>query len=198
MKKRSKGFTLVETITVLVIIAILSTMLIVGIRGHRRAIKIAQTRLQFLQYESAINRYFRYHGDLPTFFAEEELVSLADRRNSELFIKILSGAGPSGERLSNEEAAALNPKRRSFHQFTRDEFYRRKDGTVDNHVLADAFNNKNIFLIIENPFDDDVIVPKEKFPESVRSHIKNEGITNPVVIFSVSEDGRTVLSNCFD
>jgi prepilin-type N-terminal cleavage/methylation domain-containing protein len=198
MKVKNRGFSLLEVITVLVVIAVISSIIIAGISAHKKAVLVANTRVQFLQYEAAINDYCREYGDLPMFFCNEELVQLNEGNNSEIFVKILSGREPSGAPLSSEERKKLNPKGKEFHVFSDDEFFLMEDGTHDYRYIADAFNNKNIFVIVEDPFDDDVSISKRKFPEIVRKFIKNSGVRNSVVIFSVSDDEHTIISNCLD
>jgi prepilin-type N-terminal cleavage/methylation domain-containing protein len=198
MNARFKGFSLLELIVVLVIMLIIAGLVLAGVSTHKHATLVAKTQVQFLEYEAAINAYCREYGDLPTFFRDEELVSLSDPSNSEMFIKILSGQNVDGKPLSAKERKLLNPKGKIFHRFTDEEFFTASDGTQDRKILVDAFNNRNIFLIVEDPFDEDTVISKSKFPENVRKYIKGEGIKSAVVVFSVSDDGRTIISNSFN
>ncbi|MDR1401435.1 MAG: prepilin-type N-terminal cleavage/methylation domain-containing protein [Puniceicoccales bacterium] len=198
MKTKNNGFSLLEMLTVMVIIAIISSLLISGVNAHKKAVLVAKTRMQFVEYESAINMYCREYGDLPYFFRDEETVALNEGTNSETFIKILSGKTASGESLSAEEQQALNPKGKNFHTFGNSEFFLKADNTRDHTSIADAFNNTRIFIIVEDPFDNDTIISKGKFPEQARKYVKGDGVKNAIAIFSISEDGRTVVSNCFD
>jgi hypothetical protein len=115
-----------------------------------------------------------------------------------MFVKILSGQSVDGKPLSVSEKKLLNPKGKTFHTFTNEEFFMASDGTRDRKTLVDAFNNRDIFLIVEDPFDEDTIISKSKFPENVRKYIKGEGIKGTVAIFSVLDDGRMVISNSFN
>ncbi|MDR2778811.1 MAG: type II secretion system GspH family protein [Puniceicoccales bacterium] len=198
MNTESKGFSLLELIVVLVIMLIIAGLLFAGISTHKHATLVAKTQVQFLDYEAAINAYCREYGDLPPFFRDEELVLLSDLDNAEIFVKILSGRNVDGQPLSSKEKKLLNPKGKTFHTFADAEFFMKPDGTRDRKILADAFNNKNIFVIVEDPFDEDTVVSKSKFPENVRKYIRGDGIKGAVVIFSVSDDGRTVISNSFN
>ncbi|MDR2629151.1 MAG: prepilin-type N-terminal cleavage/methylation domain-containing protein [Puniceicoccales bacterium] len=198
MNIKSKGFSLLELIIVLVIMLIIAGLVLAGTSTHKHATLVAKTQIQFLEYEAAINAYCREYGDLPPFFRDEELVSLSDPNNSEMFIKILSGQNVDGQPLSANERKFLNPKGKTFHRFADEEFFVAPDGTRDRKILVDAFNNRNIFLIVEDPFDEDTVISKSKFPENVRKYIKGEGIKGAVVIFSVSDDGHTVISNSFN
>ncbi|MDR2432366.1 MAG: type II secretion system GspH family protein [Puniceicoccales bacterium] len=198
MNAKFKGFSLLELIVVLVIMLIIAGLIFAGISAHKHATLVAKTQVQFLEYEAAINAYCREYGDFPKFFRDEEVVSLSDSGNSEMFVKILSGQNVDGKPLSAEERKLLNPKGKIFHRFVDEEFFMAPDGTRDRKTLVDAFNNRNIFLIVEDPFDEDTVVSKSKFPENVRKYIKGEGIKGAVVIFSVSDDGRTVISNSFN
>ncbi|MDR1595337.1 MAG: hypothetical protein LBR91_00200 [Puniceicoccales bacterium] len=184
--------------TILVIIAIISALIFFGVSAHKTALLVAKTRMQFIEYEVAIVSYCREYGDLPPFFGNEEVVYLGEGKNSEMFVKILSGRNPSGTPLSDDDKKNLNPKGKSFHTFNANEFLLLPDGTRDTSVIADAFNNKNICIIVEDPFDKDIVISKEKFPEAVRKRVRGSGVNNAVAIFSISEDGNTVISNCLD
>ncbi|MDR1232816.1 MAG: prepilin-type N-terminal cleavage/methylation domain-containing protein [Puniceicoccales bacterium] len=198
MNSRSKGFSLLELIIVLVIMLIIAGLVLAGISTHKHAALVAKTKIQFLEYEAAINAYCREYGDLPPFFRDEELVSLRDSNNSEMFVKILSGQNVDGKPLSANEKKLLNPKGKAFHRFANEEFFMAPDGTRDRKILVDAFNNRNISLIVEDPFDEDTIISKSKFPANIRKYIKGEGVKSAVVIFSESDDGRMIISNSFD
>ena len=53
--------------------------------------------------------------------------------------------------------------------------------------------------IVENPFDDDVIISKEKFPKVIQERINGDGIKTQIAIFSITEDGtNTIVSNFTD
>jgi prepilin-type N-terminal cleavage/methylation domain-containing protein len=198
MKAKIKGFSLLEMITVLAIVAIITSLMVVGVSAHKEAVLTAKTRVQFMNYASAINMYCREYGDLPSFFRDEELIPLCEGNNSETFVKILSGLLPNGRQLSATERQQLNPLGKTFYNFPNDEFFVKSDGVRDRTVLADAFNNKNIFVIVEDPFDNDTIIARDKFPECVKRIIKSGGVKSQVVIFSVSDDERRVISNCSD
>ncbi|MDR1891255.1 MAG: type II secretion system GspH family protein [Puniceicoccales bacterium] len=198
MKTKFKGFSLLELIVVLVIMLIIAGLIFAGISTHKHATLVARTQVQFLEYEAAINAYCREYGDLPAFLHDEELVLLSDSNNSEMFIKTLSGQNTDGKPLSANEKKLLNPKGKVFHTFSDGEFFMTSDGIRDRKILVDAFNNRNIFIIVEDPFDEDTIISKSKFPENVRKYIKDEGVKSAVVIFSVSDDNHTVISNSFN
>lgn len=198
-RKKDGGFSLLEIVTVITIIGIISGLLVYSWGLHRKAIRTSKTLLQFSRYEKAIKAYCKEYGDWPSFFADEELICLSDGKASEDFIKILSGKNPDGKELSDEEKESFNPQGRSFHTFSADEFYLKDDGTRDYTKLSDAFNNKDIYIIVENPFDDDVIISKEKFPKVIQERINGDGIKTQIAIFSITEDGtNTIVSNFTD
>lgn len=197
MKRDNTGFSLIEIIVVVTILGILAIVTTNGISMHKRAVMIAKTRIQFLQYEAAIRSYCREYGDLPLFFAHEDLISLNDHAACSTFIKVLSGKTPLKERLSQSDQDALNPGSKSFHIFHDDEFFINSDGSIDYEQLADGFNNPNIFIIVEDTFDEDAIISREKFPPEAQKMIQSDGIRNSIAIFSISEKDHLVISNCF-
>ena len=197
MKMKKRGFSLLEFATVLVIISILSGVMYAGVVMHRNAIKTARTRMQFLQYESAIKFYCYEYGNLPLMFSDETLVDLNDPANAALFVKMLSGKNPDGSKLSIMDKENLNPKGKVFHDFRDEEFFLDHHRVRDVNHLADAFNCPQIYIIAEDPFDDDVVIAKSHFPEIVHKYIPDAGVKASVVIFSVSPDGKRVISNAF-
>ena len=100
---------------------------------------------------------------------------------------------PDGKELSDEEKESFNPQGRSFHTFSSDEFYLKDNGTRDYTKLSDAFNNKDIYIIVENPFYDDVIISKEKFLKVIQEHINGDRIKTQIAIFSITEEGTSTL-----
>jgi hypothetical protein len=62
----------------------------------------------------------------------------------------------------------LNPKGKVFHTSCDGEFFMTLSGVRDRKILTKAFNNRNIFIIIENLFDEDTIISKSKLPENDR------------------------------
>lgn len=197
MKKNNTGFSLIEIVVVVTILAIIAAVTTNGVSMHKKAALIAKTRIQFLQYESAIRSYCREYGDLPLFFDHENLISLNNHETCSTFIKVLSGKTPLKEKLSQSDQDALNPKSKTFHVFHDDEFFINADGTIDYAQLADGFNNPNIFIIVEDPFDEDAIISKEKLPPEAQKMIQSDGIRNSIAIFSISEKDHLVISNCF-
>lgn len=197
MKKNNIGFSIIEIIAVMAILAIVASVIISGMSMHKKAALIAQTRIQFLQYESAIRSYCREYGDLPPFFDNESIIPLNNHETCSTFIKLLSAKTPLKEKLSQHDQHALNPGNKTFHVFHDEEFFVNENGTIDYEQLADAFNNTNIYIIVEDPFDDDAIISKEKFPPEAQQFIKSDGIRNSIAIFSISEKDHLVISNCF-
>lgn len=66
MNSKIRGFTLIEILTVIAIIAILIALLSPAIRGAREQAKIDKTRAMIASLEVAINMYYTDQGSYPS------------------------------------------------------------------------------------------------------------------------------------
>lgn len=198
MNNKKNTFNLIGILIIISIIGVFGSMIISSISLHKNARFIAKTRIQFIEYESALKAYCREYGEMPHFLGTEELVWLNTEGNSELLIKALSGKNPDGSLLSNKDREFLNPLGKRFYTFSDQDFFKNTDGSIDRTKLADAFNNPNICVIVEDTMDNDVIIHKSCFPKIVQDHIKEDSLDKQVAIFSVSDDHKTIIVNWID
>jgi type II secretory pathway pseudopilin PulG len=198
MNKNSRAFSLVELAVVVLIVGLMGTMIGMGIRMHRNAGLTARTRMQFIQYESALKAYCREYGEMPPFIGAEELCWLNRDGNSELLIKSLSGRNPDGSQLSQRDKNYLNPLGKRFFTFTGTDFFQRSDGSLDHSQIADAFNNTNICIILESAYDNDTTIPKSSLPEVIQKQIIGDLIHAQIAIFSVDENYKSAIGNWTD
>lgn len=75
MKKKVNGFTIVELLIVIVVIAILATISVVAYNGIQERAKAAQMASAFNTYENALRQYKAIHGLYPV--ASDALFSFA-------------------------------------------------------------------------------------------------------------------------
>ncbi|MDR0595174.1 MAG: hypothetical protein LBF94_00520 [Puniceicoccales bacterium] len=192
----SSTFGLVHVLTVILVVGLFGGIVAVGVVLHRNAGLTARTRVQFIQYESALKAYCHEYGEMPPFIGQEEILYLNRDGNSELLIKALSGRNPDGSQLSQQDKDYLNPSAKKFYTFTDSDFFKKKDGSLDRSQLADAFNNPNICIILESTLDDDTTIPKALLPRIVQREIIGDLLNTQIVIFSVSTDSKTTVLNC--
>lgn len=190
-----KQISLALTAIFLFFILFFGSLMVWALSLHRDAALFARTRVQFLAYESALRAYCLEYGEMPQFLSSEEPIWLNIEGNSELLIKALSGKNPDGTPLSNKDKIALNPLEKNFYTFRDNDFFVKRNKHVDHAILADAFNNPRICIIVESSLDSDVVVPKTCFPRAVQAHIPGEALKKQIVIFSLSRNGKQVIGN---
>ncbi|MDR3273738.1 MAG: hypothetical protein LBS87_00165 [Puniceicoccales bacterium] len=195
MNKRIRAFGLIGILALILIIGALGGMLVVGVMMHRDAGLTARTRIQFIQYESALKAYCREYGEMPPFITPEEPFWLNHDGNSALLIKALSGRNPDGSQLSRRDMEYLNPFGKRFYTFTDGDFFKRKDGSIDRSQVADAFNNTSICIVLESVLDDDTVIPKSVLPKVIQRQIIGNLVNAQIAIFSVDEEQETIISS---
>ncbi|MDR0679427.1 MAG: hypothetical protein LBF42_00040 [Puniceicoccales bacterium] len=196
MNSSSRAFGLVRVLTIIFVAGLFGGLIAVGVILHRNAGLTARTRIQFIQYESALKAYCHEYGEMPPFIGQEEILYLNRDGNSELLIKALSGRNPDGSQLSQQDKDYLNPFAKKFYTFADSDFFRRKNGSLDRSQLADAFNNPNICIILESALDNDTTIPKALLPQIVQREIVGDLLNTQIVIFSVGTDSKTTVLNC--
>lgn len=67
LKNKSKGFTIVELLIVIVVIAILATLVIVTFTGIQQRARDSQRQTDINAVDSHLEAYYAEHGDYPTF-----------------------------------------------------------------------------------------------------------------------------------
>ncbi|MDR2436189.1 MAG: hypothetical protein LBD33_02675 [Puniceicoccales bacterium] len=195
MSKNLRAFGLAGILIIILMVGILSGMVFAGIASHRNAILTTRTRIQFIQYESALKAYCREYGEMPPFIGQEEMFWLDCDGNSELLIKALSGRNPDGGQLSEQDKEYLNPLSKRFYTFTDSDFFRREDETVDRSQLADAFNNRSICIVMESVLDNDTEIPKSILPRVIQKQVIDSALNAQIVIFSVDERHKTSVAH---
>lgn len=135
---RKNAFTIIELLTVVAVIAILSSILIPAAGGVIKQSRIAASKAQLLQYVNAIENFKAEYNYYPTFFKSENKITIQQQFRSRRFIEGLSGRSPF-----NGAPVKLWGNFRSiqFHSFPASECYVEDDGSINRVRLADRFNN---------------------------------------------------------
>lgn len=170
-----RAFTLIELLTVIAIIAILTGILVPSVSIAQAAVKRAQSKTTFASWMNALEQYKQVYGHYPkNFFDKHGVFSLAANNNA--FVAALSGRELDGKFSDN--ARKLNRKGICFYTFSNSDFN-------ENHELADAFGNPNIFVVIDNNNDGLIEKSNETFASNVLMTIPNNGIRGSMVAYSI-------------
>lgn len=137
-KRITNAFTLIEILAILGVIGILSGFLFSFLGGATDKVHYSKTRLQLLAYAQALENYYNYYKSFPSFLIKEEPINIKD--NTECFIKMLSGKGIYGEKLTDKEVESLNPHEILFYKFAHQEY------DINKGCIVDSFKNCNIFV----------------------------------------------------
>ena len=161
-KHKICAFTIIELLTVVAIIAILSSILIPVAGGIIRQSRIAASKARLWQYITAIEQFKAEYNYYPTVHSDggsgNGLIDLSVTATSRDFIETLSGRDSNGDPI-NEGG---NYRSIQFYDFSEDEF---EDEDSDTDQLSDQFNNIEIFIMIDVD-GDGLINPSSTDPAS--------------------------------
>ena len=190
------GFTLVELLSVVAIIALLAGILLPVAGIVRRSVLTVKTRTQFLQYAVAMGQFKAEYGYYPDFGLSsgdtDPVFQL--RGNNAVYIQTLSGRTVEGRILDDAYALAANKLQLPFYRFSESEFASEVSTlcgeTVQKGELVDAFNNPNIFVVIDG--DRNGVIDKQNLPSG------SEDLHAEVAVYSMSisdcTEWRTITS----
>lgn len=151
-RKSKKAFTLVELLTVVMIIGILIVALIPAVQVAINKVKVAGTKNMFGGIQQAYEAFKAEYGYYPRLSTNSDRFNIKD--NNELFIQTITGKKRNGEPMDQELARKLNKRQRSFYNFAEQDFA--TEGDYRN-LLVDRFGNPNIYVVID--IDGDGIIP---------------------------------------
>ncbi len=159
------AFTLVELLTVIAIIALLSAILIPTAAGARTAAAKARTRLQFSQWAIAIEAFRQEYGCYPAFAGNGKVNGAASVSSGEAhpFHDLLAGHRRDGSALpaAGQDSAAdpappevQNFRRVPFMTFTENDLFSGDSGDdTTSNFLHDGFGNTDIAVLVDRNLD---------------------------------------------
>ena len=159
---------------VIAIIGILAGILIPTVGAVRTQANLAASKAQLSNYVTAITMFKGEYGYYP--FPNAQTNNGANINSlSDDFIETLSGRNDSGETVST----GGNRRRIAFHSFSESEFLLKDDDTLDYNIIADRFNNTQIFIAIDGDGDGDVSVPgNSKLKSPVTAYVVTDTTTD--------------------
>jgi prepilin-type N-terminal cleavage/methylation domain-containing protein len=152
--KKISGFTLIELLMVIAIIGVLAGILIPTVGAVRTQANIAASKAQLSNYVTAITMFKGEYGYYPFSDAQVDSGKIVNDLQDD-FVETLSGRDENGE--SSSEGG--NRRRIAFHSFSESEFFINISDKVDFAVVADRFNNDQIYIVIDGDGDNEITVP---------------------------------------
>lgn len=167
MKTSSKSaFTIIELLTVIAVIAILSGILIPAANGVIRQSRIASSKARLWQYITALENFKAEYNYYPQVYTDgangNGLINLSITSRSQEFVETLSGRTYNN---GTPVEAGGNFRQIQFYTFSEKEFRDNGNENYSTNRLSDSFNNTNIFIMIDVD-GDGIIRPFSNNPES--------------------------------
>jgi type II secretory pathway pseudopilin PulG len=194
--------TLIEMLTVVSIMLILLMIIVPAVNSARISVMQKQGQAQFQRFIHALRDYYVEYQAYPPFIHTGESGSSpfglysVNGSNSKNFIRALTGKEPGGADLSAENLY-LNPKRLAFLEIVPEDLFRTSTGDRDESQIADVFNNTQIFILAENPADQDRRIPQSLFTGThapLQAHVPATGLLSDLAIWSIDpNDSRKNL-----
>jgi prepilin-type N-terminal cleavage/methylation domain-containing protein len=103
LKNRSKGFTIVELLIVIVVIAILATLVIVTFTGIQQKARDSQRQTDINAVDSHLEAYYAEHGNYPTAAQMNDATWVSTNMKG---LDAAALVGPKGGTVTNTGTAA--------------------------------------------------------------------------------------------
>lgn len=186
---KNKGFSLLELLGVIAIIAVLLAIILPLTRGVSDAALRAKTKTQFSQYALALERYRQTYGHFPEFLNKGEPVAI---QGSEAIDFIMALSVQDLIAGSHARRFRWNPEAISFYQFSENELVRAQGKVVG---IADAQGEESIFILVDKEGRG---VLRRGLPRALLDAVSGqpvEELVASILIFSKPEGGGR--SVCF-
>lgn len=151
---RQTAFTLLELLSVIAVIGILTALIFPAVRSARVAANKARTKVQFSQWAAALEGFRSEYGYYPVFDATALVNGGATTAitGDHLFHDILAGRKRDGTALpATGPAATQNRKLIGFYSFSDADFT--NAGSPTPNLLRDAFDNTEIAVLVDKNLD---------------------------------------------
>lgn len=137
---RSPGFSLLELIGVMVVMALLVSLLLPALQGVRQSSLKARSRAQFAQWILAVEGFRQEYGYYPFLEGEGDTAfAINAEGNRTAFLAVLGGRD-----------VTLNPRGIVFYQPDETQLL---DPDADDSPLCDAFQNTRLLLLLDGDGD---------------------------------------------
>ena len=177
------GFTLVEILTVLAVIAILVAILVPTVGSVRKKAAISKTRSQFSQYAVAYEMFKAEYGFYPSMGAGAAEFALEG--NNDVFVETLTGRTRDGDPAQSGYARQANPKRLRFYTFTEGEFG--APGGPYEDELVDGLENPHLHVVVDR--DGDGVIEASDF-SALESGRRPDRLRGTVFFYSSNRDNN--------
>lgn len=147
------GFTVVEILVVVAIVALLLGLLLPGLASARHAADRTRTRMRFAQWTTAIEAFRAEYGSYPDFDASGWVNggAIPTAGGEHPFHDVLAGRRRDGTPLGAGAAVRQNFRRVEFHSFGAAEFTGPADPAP--HLLRDASGGTSIAVLVDRNRD---------------------------------------------
>jgi len=178
-KSINRGFTLVELLAVIAIIAVLAGILIPTVNLAQNSMNRAKSKAVFAGWMNALDQYKQEYGYYPPgFFNSSGVFELAG--NNDKFVRALSGRNANG--TINTEVRQVNRKAIRFYTFSEADYN-------DNNQLADAFGNPNVYFVVDRNGDGLIERTGDVFRADALNAVPAGGIRGNMIVYAVGGDG---------
>ena len=145
--RNTSAFTLIELLMVIALIGILAGILIPSIGAVKRQANIAASKAQLSNYVNAMQLFKGEYSYFPlvTGTADSDEIDLST--DSADFIRTLSARDPSA--ANAKVSFGGNRRQVAFYSFSESEFALEANDAISTTQLADRFNNKQIFIVVD-------------------------------------------------
>ncbi len=192
IRKGLKAFTLIELLTVIAIIGVLSGILIPTVSSAMSSAKKAKGRAQMRQYATGLLQYQSHYNFWPSIgtLGDGQEIRLDNGDYSENFIMAMTGRTYNGNDLSATERQ-YNPQAIAFMSFSDQEFYSDPyTGRLNYRQLADPYGNRRIRMQVEHDYPGVISLSTPIRQQSNRASQDYDQVRAKAVVFTLYDSAQ--------